>query len=163
VIPIIFLLVLAGFLADLILRDWMLPHFALDDATAGEAWAGVWSRIKAEKAQFFAYALLRVVLPVIAMIGLFLVLMIPGLILAGSYAAFEYGLHSAFASATGSAAVAGVLLQVFFGVVTFGIALLASICLGGPLSTWVREYALTFYGGRYRALGDILYPPSPAS
>ncbi|MGB7549086.1 MAG: hypothetical protein WBM14_15185 [Terracidiphilus sp.] len=162
-IPIIFLLVLAGFLADLILRDWMLPHFALEDATAGEAWSGVWARIKAEKAQFFAYALLRVVLPVIAMIGLVVVLMIPGLILAGSYAAFEYGLHSAFANATGSAAVAGVLLQVFFGLVTFGIALLASICLGGPLSTWVREYALTFYGGRYRALGDILYPPSPAS
>jgi len=158
-IPIILLLALAGVAADLILRDCMLPHFALEDATAGEAWSEVWARIKAEKRQFLAYALLRVVLPAIAMIGLFIVLIIPGLALAGAYGAFEHGLHSAFADATGSAAVAGFLLQVFFGVVAFGFALLVSICLGGPLSTGVREYALLFYGGRYQALGDILYPP----
>ena len=43
-----------------------------------------------------------------------------------------------------------------------GFALLAGICLGGPLSTGIREYALIFYGGRYKALGDILYPmPAP--
>jgi hypothetical protein len=39
---------------------------------------------------------------------------------------------------------------------------LASICLGGPLSTAAREYALLFYGGRYQALGDLLSPPSLA-
>jgi hypothetical protein len=161
-IPVILLLALAGFLTDVILRDWMLPHYALDNATAGEAWTRVWARIQAEKRQFAVYALLRVVLPIIAWIGLFLVLIIPGLILAGSYAAFEYGLHSAFADATGAAWVTGVVLQVFFGLVVFGLALLASICLGGPVSTGIREYALIFYGGRYRALGDILYPsPSP--
>jgi hypothetical protein len=161
-IPIILLLVLAGFLADLIMRDCMLPHFALEDATAGEAWTEVWARIMAEKRQFFVYALLRVVLPTIATVGLFIVLIIPGLALAGIYGAFEFGLHSAFADATGSAAVAGVVLQIFFGIVAFGFALLVSICLGGPLSTGVREYALLFYGGRYEALGDILYPaPAP--
>jgi hypothetical protein len=31
------------------------------------------------------------------------------------------------------------------------------------VSTAVREYALLFYGGRYQALGDILYPPTPAA
>ena len=118
----------------------------------------MWDRIKAEKRQFFVYALLRVVLPTIAMVGLFMVLIIPGLALAGVYGAFEYGLHSAFADATGRTAVAGFLLQVFFGVVAFVFALLVSICLGGPLSTGIREYALLIYGGRYRALGDILYP-----
>jgi hypothetical protein len=29
------------------------------------------------------------------------------------------------------------------------------------LSTGIREYALIFYGGRYKALGDILYPQPP--
>ena len=157
-IPIFLLLVLAGVLADLILRDWMLPHYALDDATAGEAWAHVWARIMAEKKEFFVYALLRVVLPFIAMVVLFMLLIIPGLALAGSLAAVEFGLHSAFADATGGAAVAGKLLQVFFCILAFGFLLLASICLGGPVSTGVREYALTFYGGRYQALGDTLYP-----
>jgi hypothetical protein len=31
--------------------------------------------------------------------------------------------------------------------------------VGGPVATWIRTYALMFYGGRYQALGDALYPP----
>jgi len=158
-IPIVLLLFLAGVLADLILRDFILPHFALENATAGEAWTKVWATIKAEKRQFLAYALLRVVLPTLAIVGLFLVLAIPGLILAGSLAAVELGLHSAFADATGASAMTGLFLEVFFGVLAFGFMALASICLGAPVSTGIREYALVFYGGRYQALGNILYPP----
>jgi hypothetical protein len=158
-IPIIILLVLAGILIDVTLRDCMLPHFALGNASAGEAWVEVWARIKAEKRQFFVYALLRLILPTIALVALFLVLLIPGLILGGSLAAVEYSLHSVFADATGASAVVGVLLKVFFGLVAFGFGLLFSICLGGPISTGIREYALIFYGGRYQPLGDLLYPP----
>jgi hypothetical protein len=160
-IPILILLALAGVLSDLILRDWMLPHYALDDASAGEAWSEVWNNIMAEKKQFLVYVLLRIVLPFIASICVVMILAIPGLAVLGAIAALEYGLHSAFADATGAAAVVGVLLQVFFGLVAFGFTLLASICLGGPLSTGVREYALVFYGGRYPALGNIMYPPPP--
>jgi hypothetical protein len=158
-IPVILLLALIGVVVDVILRDWMLPHYALDDATAGEAWEEVWDRITAEKRQFAVYALLRLILPVIAEIGVFILLLIPGLMLAGSVAAIEYGIHSAFADATGASAIVAIILEVFFGVLAFGFVLLASICLGGPVSTAVREYALIFYGGRYQALGDILYPP----
>jgi hypothetical protein len=161
-IPVIFLLVLVGVALDVILRDWMLPHYALEDATAGEAWLEVWDRITAERRQFAVYALLRLILPAIAMAGLFMVLLIPGIMLAGAGVAIEYAIHSSFEDATGAAALVGVALEAFFGVIAFGFALLASICLGGPLSTGVREYALIFYGGRYQALGEILYPPLPA-
>ena len=106
------------------------------------------------------YALLRLVLPVVAMVALFMVLFIPGLALAGSLAAVEWGIHSAFSDSAGASALVGTLLEVFFGGLAFGFAVLASICLGGPVSTGIREYALIFYGGRYRALGDILYPPN---
>jgi hypothetical protein len=92
------------------------------------------------------------------MIAVFIVLIIPGLAVAGSLAAIEYGIHSAFANATGGAAAAGIAVQVLFGVVAFFYAVLASICLGGPLSTGTREYALIFYGGRYQPLGNILDP-----
>ncbi len=160
-IPIVILLALVAIALDLILREWMLPHFALDDATAGEAWRQVRARIKVEERQFLVYGLLRVLLPILATIGLFIVLLLPGLGLAAALAAAELGVHSMFAGATGASALVGVLLQVFFGVIAFGFALVASICLGGPLSTGIREYALIFYGGRYKALGDILYPPPP--
>ena len=158
-IPVILLLALVGFILDVILRDWMLPHYALADATAGEAWDEVWEHITAEKGQFAVYALLRLILPIAATIGLFIVFLLPGLMLAGAGAAIGYAVHSAFANATGASVVVGVLLQVFLGVLAFGFALLAGICLGGPLSTGLREYALAFYGGRYQVLGDILYPP----
>jgi hypothetical protein len=160
-IPIISLLLLAGILADIILRDWILPHFALENVSAGEAWAAVWASIRAEKRDFAVYVLLRLVLPTIAMIAVFLVLLIPGLAVAGAAAAFGYGLHSTFADSTGAAAIVGVLLQVFFGVLAFGFMLLVAICVGGPVSTGIREYALIFYGGRYPVLGDSLYPPAP--
>ncbi len=160
-IPVILVLVLVGIALDVILRDWMLPHYALENATAGDAWREVWDRITAEKRQFAVYALLRLILPAIAIMGLFMVLLIPGLMVAGAGVAVGYAIHSAFADATGAAALVGILIQAFFGLVAFGFMLLASICVGGPVSTAVREYALTFYGGRYQALGQILYPPPP--
>lgn len=160
-IPILILLAVVGILTNLILRDWMMPHMALDDATAGEAWRQVRAHIGAEKKQFIVYAILRVILPTIAAIGVFIVLALPGLMLAGSVAAIEWGVHSMFSSATGSSWLVGIVLEVFFGLVAFGFVLLASICVGGPLSTGLREYALIFYGGRYKALGDILYPQPP--
>src|ERR1035438_6950835 len=51
-IPIILLLALAAVLTNLVLRDCMLPHIALDDASAGEAWSEAWARIMAEKGSF---------------------------------------------------------------------------------------------------------------
>jgi hypothetical protein len=157
-IPIFFLVIVAGVVIDLILRDGMLPHYALENATAREAWRQVRSRITAEKREFFVYALLRVFLPLLAVVALFVVLIIPGLVLAGSLAAVEFGLHSAFADATGSSALVGILLEVFFGVLAFGFMVLLGICLGGPVSTGTRAYALVFYGGRYQALGARLFP-----
>jgi hypothetical protein len=159
-VPVITVLVLVGLVTDLVLRDLIMPHFALDNATAGEAWAEVWASIKAEHRQFLAYTLLRIVLPTIAMIALFMVLLIPGAVLAGAFAAIAYGVHSAFANSTGGAAVAGSMLQAFLGLVAFLFMLLVGISLGGPLSTGIREYALMFYGGRYPVLGNILEPPA---
>ncbi len=158
-VPAILLLMLVAFLADLILRDLMLPHYALENATAGQAWAAVRARINREKGPFFLYAVLRIVLPIVAMIALFIVMIIPAILFVAVTAGIEFAIHSAFEVATGAAAAAGILLAVLVAVVAFGIAFLAAICLGGPLSTGIREYALLFYGGRYQQLGDILSPP----
>jgi len=162
IIPILLVLALAAFAADILLRDFMLPHFALDNATSGVAFARAWAAIKAEKRQFFVYALLRIVLPIIAAIGVFIVLIIPGLCVAGAIGVLEYGLHSVFTGSSGAEYVVGIIFQVFFGVIAFAFAVLAAICVGGPLSTGIREYALTFYGGRYPALGNLLDAPPAA-
>ena len=140
-IPIILLIVILAIAAKIVLLDLMLPHFALDNATAGQAWAAAWSRIRSEKGAFFVYALLRVLLPIAAAIGLFVVL----------HLALGHGLLALF-------------LEVFVGCIATAIGLLVFIGVYGPLQTAVREYALIFYGNRYRTLGDALYPlPPPAA
>jgi MFS family permease len=156
IIPILLLLVIAGFVTDMILRDFMLPHFALEDATSAQAWASVWARIRTQKGPFFVYTLLRIVLPIIGAIVLFAILIVPAIAFVAGVAIIEVGLHSAF----GGDAIAA---QILVGIVSFAIAALVGICFGGPLSTATREFALIFYGGRYQPLGDILFPPPPAS
>ena len=152
IIPLILLLFLAAFATDIVLRDFMLPHYALENATAGQAWAAVWARIRTQKGPFFVYALLRIVLPIIGVILLFAILIIPGIVFVAIVAGLEVGIHSALGGA-------GTPLMILIGAVSFLIALVVGICFGGPLSTATREYALIFYGGRYQPLGDILFPP----
>src|SRR5581483_2407801 len=135
----------------------------LEDATAGQAWHAVWIRIKTEKKQFFVYSILRVIGPIVAFFVLAVLLIIPSLVSLGAVGAAEYAIHSAFATSTGSANVAGIALEVFIGFLAFAFALLVGICLGGPLSTGLREYALLFYGGRYQPLENVLSPPAAPS
>lgn len=156
-IPVVLLIILAAVLLDVVLRDWMLPHYALENATAGQAWSAVWARLTREKGPFFFYAIVRVLLPAAAVIALLVILIIPGVVFAGAVAGIEIGIHSL---ASGPGLVAWIALQVLVVVAAATIALLVWISLLGPLSTAVREYALLFYGGRYERLGDILFPPS---
>jgi hypothetical protein len=100
--------------------------------------------------------LLRLILPIIAFFGLFIVLLIPGAVLIGSVAVAEYAIHAGFADASGVSSVIGVLLEVFIGLLALGFAIVIGISIGGPISTAIREYALMFYGGRYQKLGDTL-------
>lgn len=157
-IPVIFVMLLIGFLTDLVLRDFMLPHYALENASAGEAWGWAWRAMVDEKKEFLVYTLLRAVMPTVAMAIVLVVLAIPGLMFAGAIGAIWYAVHGSFADSAGASAAIGVMLQVFLGCVAFLFLLLMSVIVGGPLSTWVREYAISFYGGRYPALGNLLYP-----
>jgi len=155
-IPIIFLIAILGLAVKIVLFDFMLPHFALENATVGQAWSAAWARIRVEKGGFFVFALLRVFLPIVAAIGIFIVLLIPGVVCAIAVVALEAALHAAL----GHGAI-GLFFEISVGCIAAAIALLVFVAAYGPLQTAVREYALIFYGNRYRPLGDILYPPPP--
>jgi len=156
-IPIIILAVLIGIAIEIVLRDFMMPHMAIENASAGEAWAAARAHIASETGNFALYALLRIFLPIVGMVALFIVLLIPGLIVLGVSAAVFIAVHSAVAQGGGTE-VLGILLGVLVGIVAFCLLVFIGIFFGGPLSVWVRTYALMFYGGRYKALGDILEP-----
>lgn len=159
-IPVVLLVIVLAIALEIVLHDFMLPHYALENATAGEAWQAVCRRIAAEKGAFLLYGLLRIVLPLAACIAAFFVLLIPLFIFAAVGFAALLGLHSLIAGATGAVhpllvgAVA--VLAAAAAVLTF----LLILAIGGPIGTWTRTYALLFYGGRYQPLGDILEPPA---
>lgn len=162
-IVMILLIVIVAIGVDLILRDFMLPHYALDNATFGQAWAAAWSSFRAEPGGYIGYALLRIFLPLVAWAGVFLILILPTLITGLAVALIEIGIHAASAHATGALPAEGIVLQVAIGAVALALTVLVWIGVGGPLNTAVREYALIFYGGRYQALGERLAPSRTAA
>ena len=143
---------------DLVLRDFMLPHFALENTSAGQAWAEVRTRIAAEKGSFFLYAVLRILLPLAAAIALFMVLAIPVLIVFGRPGSHLRG-HSY--DVHWSLAFAGIVLEALIGLAAVAVGLFLAICFGGPLSIWIRNLHSSFTVGAIRLLGDILFPPPP--
>jgi hypothetical protein len=160
-IVVILLLALIFTAVDLIMRDFMLPHIALENASVRAAWVSACARIKAEKGSFLFYAFLRVVLPALAMLALIIVLAIPLLIVFGVLAISLVGFTAALAEASGMTRIILIALEAIVGLFTIVLGLFVAISVGGPIATWKRNYALLFYGGRYQALGNILVPPAP--
>jgi hypothetical protein len=160
-IPIIILFVLVGIAIHVILHDLMLPHVALENASAAEAWRQARMRIAAEKGGFLLYAFLRIILPIAATIGAMIALAIPAVIAVILFAAPMAGLIGLM---TGASFVGKVLLVLLLSVIVLvgaGLVILLGLCVGGPIGIAVRNYALLFYGGRYQVLGDQLSPPPP--
>jgi hypothetical protein len=156
-IPVVMVLALLGVVIDVVMRDFMLPHMALENASTGDAWSAVLARFSSNKGAFFLYMLLRLLLPFVAMIGLFVVLIIPMILVFGIPGVMIAGLQALLVHATGAAWVAVKVLEIALGVLMFAMWLLLVIAVGGPLSIAVRNYALVFYGSRYEVLGDILF------
>jgi len=160
-LPVILLLIFLAILVDLVIRDFMMPHIALENAPVVEAWEGALAKIAADKGAFFLYAVLRLVLPIVAMIGIFVVLLIPMIVLFGIPGVMIAGLHAALVSATGPVLFLGTFVEVLIGFLMFAMGVLLAVGIGGPLCIAMRNYALLFYGGRYQPLGNLLYPPAP--
>ena len=157
-IPLVVLLGAAAIATDIVLRDLMLPHIALENVTAAQAWAAARAHIAAERGPFLLYGVLRILLPMATMIALAIALAIPTRLivgmLAGFFALFQFGL-------SGPLAPLGILLEAMTGLVGFAIFFFVAICFGGTLGIAIRNFSLMFYGARYPALGNTLDPSPP--
>jgi len=160
-IPIIILAVLIGIALHVVLHDLMLPHMALENASAGEAWRQARLRIEAEKGGFAVYALLRVILPIAAGILAVIAMLIPAIVLVAIFALPVGGLAIAAGAASGIAKLMFILLIGAIALIGIAILVLLGVCIVGPIGIGTRNYALLFYGGRYQALGNLLDPPPP--
>jgi hypothetical protein len=160
-IGIVTCLCLVAIVVDAVMRDFILPHLALEDLSIRKAWAVVKARIGAEKGSFAFYILLRLILPALAVMALFAAAAIPLMIVFGMLALSDAALDAIRQNAAGVGALVCIFLEILFGLLVSAFGIFVAVCLGGPIATWTRNYALLFYGSRYQALSDILSPPSP--
>jgi hypothetical protein len=160
-LPIILLIVFVSIAVSIILRDFIMPHYALDNASAGQAWAAVRTRIMAEKGSFLLYAVLRLFAPMVVAIGLVIVLIIPAIVVFGGLGVLMAVVYAAIAHGPASVMIVGWSFESLLGLIMFALFLLAIIGIGGPVSIAFRNYGLVFYSGRYQALSDIMFPPPP--
>ena len=162
-IGVVFCLCLIAVAVTVALQDFILPHMALENLTFGQAWAAVKPRIGAEKGTFALYIFLRLILPFLAAVALVIVAIIPLLIVFGILVLLVAGFHVLMENATGAVAFLWLSIEILLGLFGIVLGFIVVVSLGGPIATWIRNYALLFYGGRYQALGDILSPPTPAA
>jgi len=158
---IVLFLILAAIGSELVLHDFILPHMALENATFREAWTAVRRTISADREAFLSYFILRLLLPLIAAVVLFIAASIVLLIVFGILGMSAAGFNVLLEDATGVGAYLLMGLNTLFVLLGLGIGSVVAVSLGGPLGVYIRNYALLFYGGHYKALGDLLYPPLP--
>ncbi|HEY6304869.1 MAG TPA: hypothetical protein VI488_00245 [Candidatus Angelobacter sp.] len=146
--------IVAAIIASLA-NDFGVPLLALDDMTIGGAWRALRHMIAAEPWAYAGYLGMKLVLSIaagiviaIAGIFIFLILLIPGVIAAI--------VGVALAKAAGP--IVGIILAVIGGLLVLAVTLFISMLLAAPIGVFFTSYALYFYGGRYPALGALLWP-----
>jgi hypothetical protein len=152
--------------AQVVMRDFILPHMALENATFREAWRAVRQRIRVEKETFFSYFILRVGLPLVAGVVLVIAGWLAGLGLFGILGASAAGFNNMLADASGFGEAFNDVVQALFLLLELCAGALLAAVLGGPLGVFIRCFALYFYGSRYQPLGEMFdtsQPPIPST
>ena len=151
-----FLVCLGAAIAHIVMVDFILPQMALEELTFREAWNSVKVRIRKNGETFFSYFILRLGLPLIIGIIFALAAWLLGRMVFGSLEMFAVAFNSILEDATGALAFCRIAIDVLVELLAIGFGLLISLGLGGPLATWIRNYAILFYAGHYRVLADAL-------
>jgi len=152
-------LCLALVTAEVALHDFILPHLALENATVREAWAAVRLRIRTHRDTFLSYFVLRLLLPFLAVVVLVIAGSILSWIVFGVLGMSAAGFNAMLEDLTGIGACFRIALQALFILLGLAAGSLLAFALGGPLAVYTRGYALHYYGGHYKPLGDVLSPP----
>ncbi|MFC5861012.1 hypothetical protein ACFPT7_01755 [Acidicapsa dinghuensis] len=151
---IIFTLAIIAIVVETAMSQFILPRFAIEDASFRDACIDVWDDIRTEPGQFALFMLMRILVPMAAGIAFFLVLLIPMLVLIVVGVVIAFVIHSTPHASFYFAPLA-------WSGIHFALALifLLTISFSGTLGTWLRNYGILFYAGRYPALRIRLWPP----
>jgi hypothetical protein len=159
-----FVLILAACVAQVALNDFILPHMAIEGASFRNAWSAVRVRIAANKETFFSYFILRLGMPLVAGLVLGFAAWVLGLIVFGILGMSAAGFAAMLDGTNDARAYLLIAAQLLFILLGLGAGSVLAVAFGGPIGVFMRSYALFFYGGHYKALGNLLNPPgAPAA
>lgn len=157
---IVLVLMLAASAAHVVLNDFILPHIALEGSTFRKAWAAVRGRIAANRETFLSFFILRMAMPIIAGVLLGAAAWVVSLAVFGVLGLSADGFNAMFFDVTGWRETVRIVIQCFFVALGVAAGCVIAAALGGPLGVFMRCYALYFYGGHFKPLGNLLEPPA---
>ncbi len=155
IFPLILLLSLLAAVAEIVLSCFVLPRMALEDASIGDALGDVWGDIVREPGAFAFFTFMRLLLSLAGGFVGVVAIIVPAILIVLIGVIFALIVKSL---STAMAFVLGIPL----GILAVGFLILVGIGVRGTIGTFLRNYALLFYGGRYPILGSMLPPPVPS-
>jgi hypothetical protein len=162
-IGIAFVLIFAIVVAKIVLNDFVLPHMAIEGASFSKAWTAVRTEISANKETFVSFLILRLTMLLIAGMILGFVAWVVGLIVFAVLGMSAAGFIAMLDGSNDLRAYMLVAAQVVFILLGLGAGGVIAAGFSGPINVFMRSYALFYYGGHYRALGNLLEPSTPES
>ncbi len=160
---VVLVFVLSELLVHVMTKDFVVPQMALEGIGAIEGWRRLWPQIKAEKANFGVYIIMKVVLALVAAVVLGIVsaiVMLLFLIPVGGLGAI--------------AVIVGMAAGLTWNLYTITLAVVAGSCalffilyvlslVSVPAVVFFPAYAIHFFAPRYPALDALIHPaPSVA-
>ncbi|MGA2046777.1 MAG: hypothetical protein ABSG96_03750 [Terracidiphilus sp.] len=149
--------------ARVVLNDFILPHMAVEGASFGKAWTAVRAEIAANKETFISFLILRMTMLVIAGMILGFVAWVLGLIVFGILGMSAAGFIAMLDGANDVREYILMAARVVFMLLGLGAGVVVAAIFSGPINVFIRSYALFYYGGHYKALGNLLEPSTPES
>lgn len=151
-------LIIAVCAAQIILNDLILPHMAIEGAPIRKAWAAVRAHIAANRETFLSFFILRMGLPLIAAVLLGFLAWVVDLVVFGILDMSAAGFTAMLDGSSDVRAYVLLGIRSLFLLLGLGAGFVVAVSFGGPIGVFMRSYALYFYGGHYKALGNLLEP-----
>ena len=154
-------LILIGAVIALLAKDFAIPLMAMENVGITDAWRRLLPMLAMEKLSFAGYVGMKILLAIasgiifgLANLMAIILLLIPMGIagLAGYFIAQGMGLEWNLATITLVVLLAAAAFHVLLAVVCF---------ISVPPMVFFQSYALHFFGSRYPALGERVFPPPP--
>lgn len=142
-------------------KDFVIPQMAIEGISAFQAWARLLPQLDSEKAPYFGYVVMKIVmtLGVGIVVGIIttiviLVTLIPigGLgalfVFAGKAAGFSWNLYT-------------ITFAVVVGCIVLALILYVVSVISVPAMVFFPAYSIYFFASRYPALDALIHPVSP--